>query len=234
VAQHNRQVRKGFRVAARLGSLAVATFMFSALGAGPAMASPMSWQFSGSTDAPYGSLSTLFPEGTSVDFTLTYDTDWASMPGIDGTYAFGGSTPSTQFGYKVKVGEHEYEWSRRGVVYLYVRPDGFTMDTSLSEVTLAGAPVGNIPSWFPVAFDVNIAWPLGSNGLPASFPANLADSSFNFYLRPNQPSCSGCGAGGSVNGSFDRAAQIPTPSTLVLTGLGLAGLAAWRRRRGQA
>lgn len=198
------------------------------------MASPMTWQFSGATAAPYGSLATLFPEGTSVDFTLTYDTDWAAMPGVDGTYAFGGSTPTSQFGYKVKVGEHEYEWSRRGVVYLYVRPDGFTMDTSLSEVTMAGDPVGNVPRWFPVAFDVNIAWPVGSNGLPSSFPTSLTDSSFNFYLRPNQPSCPGCGAGGSVNGSFDTAAKIPTPSTLMLTGLGLAGFAAWRRRRSQA
>jgi hypothetical protein len=217
----------------RFGRLAAAALFVFALGPSPANASPMTWQFSGTTDAPYGSLSTLFPAGTSVDFTLTYDTDWASMPGVDGTYAFGGSTPTSQFGYTVKVGEHEYEWSRRGVVYLYVRPDGFTMDTSLSGVTMAGESVGHTPRWFPVAFDVNIVWPIGSNGLPSSFPTNLADSSFNFYLRPNTASCQGCGPG-SVNGEFNRASKIPTPSTLMLTGLGLAGLAAWRRRRGQA
>jgi hypothetical protein len=234
VVQQILMVSRGSRIAARLVRLAAAALVASALGPRPAMAMPMTWQFSGTTDAPFGDLATLFPQGTAVEFTLTYDTDWAATPGVVETYAFGGSTPTSQFGYKVRVGQHEYEWSQRGIVYLYVRPDGFSMDTSLSEVTMAGDPVGTTPRWFPVAFDVDIALPLASGGLPSSFPTTLTNSSFTFFLRPNEPSCAGCGADAWVNGSLNTASKIPTPSTLLLTGIGLAGFAAWRRRRGQA
>jgi hypothetical protein len=210
---------------------AIAT-VFGLLATRPAFASPMTWQFTGETNASSsGSLATLFPGGTDISFTLTYDTDWASTPGFDGTYAFGSTTPTTQFGYSVSIGGQQFQWSRRGTVFMYVRPDGLTMDTSLSEMTLAGPPAGNSPQWFPVAFDVNIPWPLGSSGLPGAFPEAPTDSNFSLYMRSyGGLTCDSCGANGSVNGSFTSSAKIPTPSTLLLVGLGLTGLAAMRRR----
>jgi hypothetical protein len=197
----------------------------------PASATPMTWQFNGETNSSSGSLAVLFPSGTDISFTLTYDTDWASTPGFDGTYAFGSSTPTTQFGYSVSIGGQQFQWSRRGTVFMYVRPDGLTMDTSLSEMTLAGPPAGNSPQWFPVAFDVNIPWPLSSSGLPGAFPDTPTNSNFSLYMRSyGGQTCDSCGANGSVNGSFTSSAKIPTPSTLLLVGLGLTGLAAMRRR----
>jgi hypothetical protein len=215
------------RGACRLAAMAAVLGLLAT----PAFASPMTWQFSGTTNTPSGGLATLFPSGTDVSFTLTYDTDWACMPGFDGTYAFGSSTPTSQFGYSVSIAGQQYQWSRRGTVFMYVRPDGLTMDTSLSEMTLAGAPAGGGPQWFPVAFDVNIPWPLGSTGLPTAFPDTPANSNFSLYMRSyGGQTCDTCGANGAVNGSFTSSAKIPTPSTFMLVGLGLTGLAAMRRR----
>jgi hypothetical protein len=206
------------------------TLMVLALGCvmnSPALAAPISFELRGTTNSAYGSLDSLFPSGTEVALKLTYDTDWAEMSSWPGTYNFNNRTPTTHFDYSVEVGGRQFAWTRQGNVYLHVDPDRIWFDTSLSEITLGGAPAG---SFFPVAFDFSLPGVYPPGTLPSALPTDGAGSSFSFYMNTS-PSCGGCGYDAGVSGNFREVKSVPTPSTLTLLGLGMAGLAAWRRRR---
>jgi PEP-CTERM motif len=212
--------------------------LLALLTASPAAAEIITWEFTGETTSVHSTtfpnLPSIFPVGTAVTFGLTYDTDWAPLYENNNGFTewqFPGSTPPSQFNYSLTVGPHDYQWSQQGIVIVRRGPSGLNFDTSISSITLTGAPAGSSPSWYPEYLDVFFAFPLNSTELPSDFSGGLPPINFAFALSDGvnctfQP----CGNEGTVGGSLTSVRRVPTPSTLMLLGMGLAGAASLRRR----
>jgi hypothetical protein len=198
----------------------------------PALAVPVTFEIDGTIGSiGYGALSSTFQIGSSVLWTLSFDTSSTPAPPSEtpfpGTYNFPNGAPNG-FAWSATIGDWHYNNSTipGGLTILRVNPSAgrLSMDTSLSGRAVVGDVAGGI--WYPVAFDAALLWlnPLGSVTLPSSAPTNGGD--FTLYLSTNPQSFT---ADGAVLGRFTSARVVPEPSTLVLVLLGSAAL--FRRRQ---
>jgi hypothetical protein len=167
----------------------LAVLVLLTLGARQATAEVITWQFTGAVDTASAGLSSFFPVGTAVEFTLTYDTDWTPLvtSSTENSYAPTSSTPAPFFDYTISMGGHEFFRSSSGLPFLRAQPDRLVLDTSLSGTALDGLPVGSGPQWWPVAFDAAIAFPAGPIALPTALPETLTDSTFVLYMSSFGP-----------------------------------------------
>lgn len=197
-------------------------------------AEPVTFQFTGAvTDAAAyvgesSTFSSLFPIGTSVIYTLTYDTTWPAMdcPCISPQYAFDASVPTAQFNYALQIGGHEYWRSTElGVAFLKPTEIGMSVDTSLSGVNLDGDIVGSQPAWHPAALDA--FFPMSELAFSGQLPTDLMgvlEGRFDLYLLADSRSCPSCGANAVVGGRLTSVEAVPSPSTLLMVVLGSSGI----------
>lgn len=211
-----------------------------AASARPADAELITWQFTGSIDGVAGDafgsytdeIAALFPLGSLVTYELTFDPAWAPEITTDfrSQYSFG---PGDPLSYSATLAGSDFDRSpTSGVVFLNVGDGYMSVDTTLSELTIAPSPIaGGATLWYGKGFDVHALIPTSSGyPLPTAFP-DPASAEFTLYLQAGRPSCFGCGVDGRVWGHFDSVARVPEPATLAVLGVGLLLTAARLARR---
>jgi hypothetical protein len=208
-----------------------------ALASTPAWAEPIRWDFVGRstsvTQNRFTGLPELFPVGSDVTISLTYDSDLVPVASPPGTAEYNFRSDPTPFDFALRIGTHEYSWSRQGLVILRMSPGGLYFDGFLSQRAVAGPAIGTSDLWFPETFEFSVPFPATSNALPTSLPDTLSSSFFSFGMQAYGEDCylQGCGTTGHVSGELTSVRRVPTPSSLILLGMGLAGTAIWRSRR---
>jgi hypothetical protein len=195
----------------------------------PATAEPITWQFTGTIGAVQayggysdGDLASVFGTGSSVIYTLTYDlaAPVSSSSEFRSQYTFGEADGT--FSYTATVAGHDFGWTGQGLVFLNLYNSlTFSVDTSLSEITMGGSVTGDDATWYAKAFDIEVQNAGGPELLlPYAIPGAGA---FTFYLQADRPSCWGCGVEGVVTGTLAPVDRVPSPPALLLVLLGSAG-----------
>jgi PEP-CTERM motif len=206
----------------------------------PANAELITWEFTGHVTSARAliepsNLGLLFPVDTEVTFTLSYETDLVPeyvTPGGTAMYVMRRDIAPELFTHTLTIGEHHFRYNNRGSMQLNVA-NGVVDGDTFSDIALTGDPVVGAPTWYPATMFFWLRAPtISGGGLPTELPDDLSNSSFLVYMQSYGPQCAGesCGANGHIGGNFTSVRRVPTPSTLTLFGLGLAGMAAWRRR----
>ncbi len=173
--------------------------------------------------------------GSDVTISLTYDSDL--IPGFEppGSAEYHFRSEPTPFDFGLTIGDHEYAWSRQGLVILRMSASGLYFDAFLSQRAVAGPAIGTSDLWYPEVLEFYVPFAATSNALPTSLPGTLSSSSFSFGLQAYGEQCylQGCGTTGYVSGDLTSVTRVPTPSSLMLFSIGLAGAVArhWRRSR---
>jgi hypothetical protein len=203
-------------------------------GAAPVAAEPVTWEMTGTIDTTsgdsLGELAALFPAGSLACFTLTYDTDavdsfaWTPNQGV---YEYVAPGTNTGLAFNADLAGHQYGLSGLGRPVLRVDPNpaSLVVDTSLSGSAVTGALVGTTRLWRPEALDLGLSWAnaFADDSLPG-FGADGGSGGFTLYLTTSTGRA-------QVNGSVSSVHAVPEPTSFALVGLGLAGFAAFRRRR---
>jgi PEP-CTERM motif len=202
----------------------------------PARAVPITLEIAGvisGTSGVLGSAPGVFVPGVDLRWELTYDSALAS-PGPPGSHSFGAPLPSTSFDWRVFVAGSLYEWSNVGQTRLFTDGTGSTLgiDTSSSGLAVDGPSLLNPFLLFPIAFDGAVLFGapvVAPFTLPMAVTSQAVGGGFSLMFAP----CDNCAGPsiGFVNGRFLNIREVPEPSTLLLVGLGAAGVYRWRRTR---
>jgi hypothetical protein len=212
------------------------SILLLALSASPAMAVPMTWDFTGEVTGSFAPFSDFaadpFPVGAPVTYSLTFDPDWWAD--------WSCSTNPTQcdlrhnengarLNFAANIAGYEYNYSLgpiHGSWNAATRELG--LETTLSAASVVGDTVTGVShTWYPIGLNLFVHLPIGSG------PAAPSDG-FRLYLdRIEHSTASTAHAAGRMT-----SVHVPTPSSLLLMALGLAGMASrslcpsirWSRR----
>lgn len=202
----------------------------------PAWAEVIRWELAGHVtnvqQRRFEGLPELFPIGSDATITFMYDSDTLPVFENEGyaEYHFGSNATSFDFG--MMISNNEYAWSRQGRVILRMSAAGLFFDAYLSQMAVAGKPVGNTDLWYPEVLEFWVPFETTSTTLPTSLAEALAGGAFSFGLQAYGERCylQTCGTNGSVGGQLDSVRQVPSPSSMLIFGIGLTSAAIWRRR----
>jgi hypothetical protein len=222
--------------AGRTLRVAIAATCF-ALASTSAWADIIRWEFVGRSTATtqnrFTGLPELFPVGSDVTISLTYDSDLIPVSSPPGTAEYHFRSDPTPFDFGLTIGDHDYSWSRQGLAIVRMSASGLVFDAFLSQRAVAGPAIGTSDLWYPEVLEFYVPFAATSTALPTLLPETLSSSFFSFGLQAYGEQCylQGCGTTGHVSGELTSVRRVPTPSSLMLLSMGLAGTAIWHRRR---